>query len=315
MLFLLFFFVLRVKISIGRENGSERKTTRQKMKNKKGVRVFMSTIQKYLLKSGAAVALAGLFAVANQTEASAQDFSVENWEPRTVSQIAEEIEEQIDEQEEASSISYTFQWGDTLWGISEATDISVEKLVQVNDIDDRSLIQVDTTIYLSEDASVISVQNDDGIVSYDISEEEVEETETPEAVEESIQEEPEEQEAEVQEEVQETETQEQAQESETQTESSEGYWINVEATAYSLNQPELGNITFSGIDLRNNPRVIAVDPNVIPLGSTIYVPGYGEYIAGDTGGAINGNRIDIHMTDLNEAINFGRRNLEVQVIQ
>ena len=44
----------------------------------------------------------------------------------------------------------------------------------------------------------------------------------------------------------------------------------------------------------NETNVIAVDPSFIPLGSRIYVPGYGEFVAGDTGGAINGNRIDIH---------------------
>lgn len=40
-------------------------------------------------------------------------------------------------------------------------------------------------------------------------------------------------------------------------------------------------------------KMIAVDPKVIPLGSKVWVEGYGEAIAGDTGGAIKGNRIDI----------------------
>ena len=91
--------------------------------------------------------------------------------------------------------------------------------------------------------------------------------------------------------------------------------MTVEATAYSRNQPVLSNYTFTGIDLRENSRVIAVDPNVIPLGSTIYVPGYGEYIAGDTGGAIIGNRIDIHFESLDSAIQFGRQSIDVQVFE
>jgi len=58
-----------------------------------------------------------------------------------------------------------------------------------------------------------------------------------------------------------------------------------------------------------------VDPSFIPLGSKINVPGYGEFIAGDTGGAIKGNRIDIHMTDIQQALQFGRRSIEVQIIE
>ena len=54
-------------------------------------------------------------------------------------------------------------------------------------------------------------------------------------------------------------------------------------------------LTAMGHDLTANPnmKVIAVDPKVIPLGSKVWVEGYGEAIAGDTGGAIKGNRIDV----------------------
>ena len=69
-----------------------------------------------------------------------------------------------------------------------------------------------------------------------------------------------------------------------------------------------------GIDLRENSRVIAVDPNVIPLGSKVFIPGYGEFVAGDTGGAINGTRIDIHMEDLDAAWSFGRRQMDIQIL-
>lgn len=93
-----------------------------------------------------------------------------------------------------------------------------------------------------------------------------------------------------------------------------GMTMNVEATAYSTNQPELSSYTATGIDLRQNPYVVAVDPSFIPLGSTIYIEGYGTFIAGDTGGAIVGNRIDIHLTDLNACYNFGRRSMQIQVV-
>lgn len=95
---------------------------------------------------------------------------------------------------------------------------------------------------------------------------------------------------------------------------STGMTMNVEATAYSTNQPELSSYTATGIDLRQNPYVVAVDPSFIPLGSTIYIEGYGTFIAGDTGGAIVGNRIDIHLTDLNACYNFGRRSMQIQVV-
>ncbi|TVP91129.1 3D domain-containing protein, partial [Alkalibacterium sp.] len=100
-----------------------------------------------------------------------------------------------------------------------------------------------------------------------------------------------------------------------ESESRSGRWMTVEATAYSRNQEVLSNFTFTGIDLRENSRVIAVDPDVIPLGSTVYVPGYGEYLAGDTGGAIIGNRVDLHMESVADAFEFGRRTLDIQIIE
>lgn len=93
-----------------------------------------------------------------------------------------------------------------------------------------------------------------------------------------------------------------------------GRTVNVVATAYSTNQPSLSTHTATGIDLRSNPHVIAVDPSVIPLGSMVEVPGYGIRIAGDTGGAIKGNRIDIHITDLGTARAFGYQNMTVRIL-
>lgn len=95
---------------------------------------------------------------------------------------------------------------------------------------------------------------------------------------------------------------------------SNGRTMTVVATAYSTNQPSLSTHTATGIDLRSNPSVIAVDPNVIPLGSTVEIPGYGVFTAGDTGGAINGNRIDIHMTNLGTARGFGYQTMEIKIL-
>lgn len=90
--------------------------------------------------------------------------------------------------------------------------------------------------------------------------------------------------------------------------------LTVSATGYSTAQPGLSTHTAMGIDLRSNPMVIAVDPSVIPLGTMVEVPGYGVAIAGDTGGAIKGNKIDIHFTSVNQAINWGRRTITIKIL-
>lgn len=93
------------------------------------------------------------------------------------------------------------------------------------------------------------------------------------------------------------------------TTTSGGRTLNVEATAYALN-----GITATGIDLSKNPICIAVDPSVIPLNSLVEVPGYGIAIAGDTGGAIIGNIIDVHFPTNDQAIAWGRKNIQITVL-
>ena len=61
-------------------------------------------------------------------------------------------------------------------------------------------------------------------------------------------------------------------------------------------------------------RTIAVDPKVIPYGSTVYIEGYGYFIAEDTGGAIKGNRIDIFINDYNKARQLGRKTANVWIL-
>ena len=95
---------------------------------------------------------------------------------------------------------------------------------------------------------------------------------------------------------------------------SSGKEFAAEATAYSYKQPGLSNYTAMGIDLRSNPNVIAVDPSQIPLGTLVEVPGYGVAIAGDTGGDIKGNRIDLHYPEVQQAMDFGRRKITIKVM-
>ena len=86
-----------------------------------------------------------------------------------------------------------------------------------------------------------------------------------------------------------------------------------EATAYCT-----GSITASGKVPVRNPNgisTIAVDPSVIPMGTIVYVEGYGQAIAADTGGAIKGYKIDIYVNSESEAQNWGRRKVKVQIIK
>ncbi|MBG9718993.1 cell wall-binding protein EntB [Bacillus mycoides] len=97
--------------------------------------------------------------------------------------------------------------------------------------------------------------------------------------------------------------------------------LTVVATAYTADPSENGTyggrvLTAMGHDLTENPnmRIIAVDPKVIPLGSKVWVEGYGEAIAGDTGSAIKGNRIDVLMGSKSKAMNWGRQTVKVKIL-
>ncbi|WP_345244258.1 ubiquitin-like domain-containing protein [Pontibacillus salipaludis] len=91
--------------------------------------------------------------------------------------------------------------------------------------------------------------------------------------------------------------------------------LYMQATAYTAYCTGCSGVTSTGINLRANPnqKVIAVDPNVIPLGSKVWVEGYGYAIAGDQGSAIKGNRIDLFMSNKSAALGYGRRSVQVKV--
>ena len=86
----------------------------------------------------------------------------------------------------------------------------------------------------------------------------------------------------------------------------------MEATAYTPFDDGQSGLTASGIPARRG--VVSVDPRVIPLGTRVYVMGYGPALAADTGGAIKGAKIDLCIEDYNEAIRFGRRTVEVYIL-
>ncbi|MCU5655643.1 cell wall-binding protein EntC [Bacillus mycoides] len=98
--------------------------------------------------------------------------------------------------------------------------------------------------------------------------------------------------------------------------------LRVQATAYTADPLENGYKagdqvkSAMGHNLTANPnmKLIAVDPSVIPLGSKVWVEGYGVAIAGDTGGAIKGNKIDVLMPDKGTSSNWGRKTVTVKIL-
>ena len=93
--------------------------------------------------------------------------------------------------------------------------------------------------------------------------------------------------------------------------------LTMEATAYGPDCAGCSGVSATGMNLKSSPtpKVIAVDPSVIPLGSRVWVEGYGEAIAGDTGGAINGNKIDVLFpTEAEAASSWGRRTVQVKIL-
>lgn len=96
---------------------------------------------------------------------------------------------------------------------------------------------------------------------------------------------------------------------------STGKVLYMESTAYSYKEAGSSFYTAMGIDLRQNSQVVAVDPNVIPLGTLVEVEGYGVALAADTGGAIKGNILDVHLGSVEACTAWGRRfNVKVTIL-
>ena len=88
--------------------------------------------------------------------------------------------------------------------------------------------------------------------------------------------------------------------------------FTMSATAYTG-----GGLTAIGIKPVRDPNglsTVSVDPSVIPLGSKVFVEGYGYAIASDTGGAIKGNKMDLYMNTLEDCYAFGRRTVTVSIV-
>lgn len=97
-----------------------------------------------------------------------------------------------------------------------------------------------------------------------------------------------------------------------------GYYAGVESTGKHPGHPGYG-ITYSGVKVRRDRHkvsTIAADPGVFPLGTLLYVPGYGYGIVADTGSAIKGNKIDLYFDTKRQVFSeWGKREVEVHVIR
>lgn len=95
-----------------------------------------------------------------------------------------------------------------------------------------------------------------------------------------------------------------------------GKTVSMVATAYcpcdKCNYPWGGYPSYLGHPLKKG--IIAVDPNVIPLGTKLYVEGYGHGLASDTGGAIKGNRLDLCFSNHDEALRWGIQTVKVTIL-
>ena len=88
------------------------------------------------------------------------------------------------------------------------------------------------------------------------------------------------------------------------------------ATGYHPGPQSCGKYAtgWTAIGLRAGKGVVAVDPRIIPLGTRLYIEGYGFAIAGDVGGAIKGHRIDLGYDTYSEAKAVGRRKVKVHIL-
>ncbi|MRN55862.1 hypothetical protein GJB61_23085 [Paenibacillus sp. LC-T2] len=97
-----------------------------------------------------------------------------------------------------------------------------------------------------------------------------------------------------------------------------GYTAGYESTGKTAKHPQYG-ITYSGVKVRrdkNTVSTIAADPKILPLGSVLYIPGYGYAVVADTGSAIKGRKIDLYFSTTKQVYKeWGKKTVVVQLIK
>lgn len=95
-----------------------------------------------------------------------------------------------------------------------------------------------------------------------------------------------------------------------------GYTAGIESTGKDPSHPSYG-ITYSGVYVRRDTySTIAADLNVFPLGTILYIPGYGYGVVADIGAAIKGHKIDLYFETVEDVYNqWGKRQVDVYIIK
>jgi 3D (Asp-Asp-Asp) domain-containing protein len=95
-----------------------------------------------------------------------------------------------------------------------------------------------------------------------------------------------------------------------------GYYAGVESTGKHPGHPQYG-ITYSGVRARRGViSTIAADLSIFPIGTLLYIPGYGYGVVADIGSAVKGNVIDLYFQTKEEIYEqWGKRTVEVIVIE
>ncbi|WP_042221300.1 3D domain-containing protein [Oceanobacillus manasiensis] len=201
---------------------------------------------------------------------------------------------------------YQVEKGDTLIGISNKFDTTVEDIKEWNDLDSDLL-----TIGQELEIQGVNVKQEDKPAA------KVEKKETKEKEVTTQNNAPAEKKEQKAEPKKEAKTEQKASQTSNSDQKAEGKTISVTATAYTAKCDGCSGVTSTGVDLNKNPnaKVIAVDPNVIPLGSKVHVEGYGYATAADIGGAIKGNKIDLHVPTKDAAYDWGVRTVDVTVVE
>jgi 3D (Asp-Asp-Asp) domain-containing protein len=95
-----------------------------------------------------------------------------------------------------------------------------------------------------------------------------------------------------------------------------GYTAGIESTGKTEGHPQYG-ITYSGVEVKRDLySTIAADPQVFPLGTILFIPGYGFGVVADTGSAIKGDKIDLYYETVEDVYNlWGKKSLEVFIVE
>ncbi len=95
-----------------------------------------------------------------------------------------------------------------------------------------------------------------------------------------------------------------------------GYTAGYESTGKNPGDPSYG-ITYSGLKVKRDLySTIAADINVFPIGTILFIPGYGYGVVADIGGAIKGNKIDLYYDTVDEVFNdWGKQTIDVYIIK